>query len=201
MPKDRLEGDKVVVTRNPEYTDRSNEQMAEEIRDASEVSSYEFRDPEPGEAMAHRRSETSSTLWNSRPLLGITAGLLLILAFIAALSTDSWWVVGIGIVLVVAVWGAWTVLIGGGLMAEQEKPDPGRVADLEEAGVLDPEGELNERVAALDSEHGRATRGQTEGWTPASGDNPDITTKDEVDAAQQSPAARAEKRLGRRPSE
>jgi len=201
MPKDRLDGDKVVVTRNPEYSDRANRQIAEEMRDASGAGRFELRDPDPDEKLPRRRSATAATLWNSRPLLGITLGLLLIVGAIAGLATESWIVVALVIVLVVVVWGAGTVLVGGGLMAEQEKPDPGRVADLEADGVLDPEGELNERVAALDSEHGRATRGQTEGWTPASGDNPDVTSKRDVDAAQQSPAARAEKRLGRRPSE
>lgn len=195
MPQDRKEGDKLVVTDNPEYSERANRLMAEELREAVGAPEVERRAAAPGEAAHHRHSEAATTLWNNRPLLGIVTALLILLGAVAALSTESWFVVAGAIVLVIVLWTVYLVGIGG-TMSEHEGPDPGRAAAMEEEGVLDPEGELNERVSAIDSAHGEATRGQTESWTPASGSNPDITDRESYDAAQDTPAARARRRLG-----
>jgi hypothetical protein len=201
MPKDRLEGDKVVVTKNPEYSDRANEIIADEMREAVGAPRVEMREPDAGEKLRHRRSDTTAVFFNNRILLGITGFMLVaVAAFVGVGLTESWWYLPFAVGVALLGFVIFTMLFAQ-TTTEVEKPDPTKVVELEEEGVLDPEGELNERVAALDSDHANATEDQSGQWTPASGGNPDITPKEEVDAAQQTPAARAEKRLGRRPSE
>jgi hypothetical protein len=195
VPKDRLEGDKLVVTENPNYSDRANELMAEELREATGAREVERRPPERGDHVHKRRSETTSALWNARILVGITFVVLVIVGAIASLAVGTWWLLPIAIGLAVLGWVVFLSAFAA-TTAEVESPDPSRAAALEEEGVLDPAGELSERVSGIESPHGDATEDQATNWTPASGSNPDIADDASYGGAQDDLASRAEKREG-----
>ena len=195
MPKDRKDGDKLVVTENPNYTDRANELIAREMQEATGASRVETRPPEPGERLHRKHGDSTSALWNSRILVGITLVILVIVGAIASLASGEWWLLPLAIGLTVLGWVVFLSMFAVTTGAVEE-PDPSRAAALEEEGVLDPAGELNERLASLETSEGAATRDQTTSWTPASGTNPDIADAESYERAQDDPASRARRRQG-----
>jgi hypothetical protein len=177
MAKDELKGDKLYVTRDPTKTERANDLLAEEMREATGASEVQMREPGATrpDAKPERPSSFLAAIWDARILIGLTFGAAIVVGAIIATVTNKWWV----LVLAVLVHGIVASIVIATYVTnatEVEHPDPSVVGELQEEGVLDPDAELNRRMRGLRDAggHAEATAEQQESWTPASGDNPPV---------------------------
>ena len=131
---------------------RSVDALDEAVEDAvghevdEEVSRRALERPAPG---------VVSTLAASKLLVGITLAIAVVVGVMLSLWLDSWWFVVLATAVHVVVTLA-VVTMTLRVTTQVEKPDPGTVASLEEAGVPDPEQKVNEAIRAAEGESGKS---------------------------------------------
>jgi len=108
------------------------------------------REPSPSRERADRRAPTLlAAARGSRLLILITFLVMITIAAIVTVATESWW----ALVAAVVIHGLATIAFLVAVVAtiqQVEQPDPSRAALLEAQGVLDPEREIDERVRRLE---------------------------------------------------
>jgi VIT1/CCC1 family predicted Fe2+/Mn2+ transporter len=120
--------------------------LTEEVREiAGDDAAGRARERLEGGPLRREPRSLRAVLASNRLLLIVSFALAVMLGAIAALALHSWWILAVPLLL----HGALTtvvVMAAGAMTTKAEKPDPVAVARLEEEGVADPEGELDQLV-------------------------------------------------------
>jgi hypothetical protein len=157
--------EKDVVVDDPSLSPEANRALTEEVREA--VGGEKVRVPEhrPPRRMGGGGSRLGATLANHRLTIAITFLVLVCAGVIVSLETGSWWL----LLAAVGVHAAGTFAVAlAALQAttDVEKPAPETVARLEDEGVSNPEGRVNDLVE--DFGGAGAARGTAEVASPGS---------------------------------
>ena len=168
-----------------EPTSRANDVLIEELRDAIGNEALERADLDMEQAVRDSGRAKTPEASRSRLLLAVVGAAGIVVAAAAALALESWIVFVIAIVLH-AIGTAIVVTVAFRSTTDVEKPGPTTVAMLEDEGVDDPEGALNqlvEQASSRDDDGGRAARAAAQ-----SSDRTDQTSSkaDEVARQQES---------------
>jgi len=142
-----------------EPTSRANDALIEELRDAVGDKAVERADLDVERAVRESGRGETPEASRSRLLFAVIGAAGVVVAAAAALALKSWVVFGVAIVLH-AIGTATVVTVAFRATTDVEKPGPATVAMLEDEGVDDPEGALNQLVEQASSrdEGGRAAR-------------------------------------------
>lgn len=139
-----------VEVRDPALSDRANEELTREVREALGRDEVELPPEQAARAGREHPEEHGllDHLWERRIVVGVTLGVAVVVAGVLVLTTGSWWwLPAILLVHVVA-----TVVITGAIIKTTtivESPSSGATAVLQEEGVRDPERELNDQVRSF----------------------------------------------------
>ena len=142
-----------------EPTSRANDALIEELRDAVGDEAVERADLDVERAVRDSGRAKTPEASRSRLLFAVIGAAGIVVAAAAALALESWVVFGVAIVLH-AIGTAIVVTVAFRATTDVEKPGPATVAMLENEGVDDPEGALNQLVEQASSrdEGGRVAR-------------------------------------------
>jgi hypothetical protein len=129
--------------------DRKREVLVEELRQAVGDEAVERADLDFDHALQRQPSSLTAAVRSSGPLLLVVGGALLVVGVVASLALESWIFFGVAIAAHALVA---TVVIGSALAltSDGEKPGPTAEAALEDDGVRDPSGALNDLVEQVE---------------------------------------------------
>jgi hypothetical protein len=139
-----------VEVHDPELSDRANEVLSEEVRQALGTDEVEL----PAEQARHAGREHPEehglfeAIWERRVLVGMALASAIVIAALLVLTTGSWW----WLPAVLVVHAVATVIVTSAIIRTTtlvESPSPGAEAVLQEEGVRDPERALNDQVRSF----------------------------------------------------
>jgi hypothetical protein len=130
---------------SPQISQDARQTLKEELEDAVGSEAVEDTDLDIDRAISERPNTVRAAFAESKLLIVVIGATVLTVAVIAALATESWWLLGVALV-VHGLLTAVVVSITMAMSSEVEKPDPNAVAKLQEEGVDDPEPVLNNLV-------------------------------------------------------
>lgn len=131
--------------------DRKRELLLDELKDAVGEEAVERADLDVDSALERQPSKLGAAFASSRLLLLVGGATLAVVGVIASLALENWLFFAVAI----AVHAVLTVIVVGSALAlttEVEKPAPTVEAALEEEGVSDPSGALNDLVEQVEGE-------------------------------------------------
>lgn len=167
--------------------ERAREELRGELREAvgPQAAERAERHGALDRAIDARRPHTILAAFHqSRALIAIMLFVALVAGAAIALVSGVWWIVFVALALH-AVGTIVVVLTTFSMTSQVESPDPRTAAALEEHGVSDPEGALNEavRVAAETSgdERARQVRDEQRSITPSHESRPARTPRPSED--------------------
>jgi hypothetical protein len=131
--------------------DHAKRLLMDELRDAVGEEAVERADVDVDRAIEGRPRSVRAAFESSRLLLIVVGAVLLVTGVIASLAFESWIFFGLAIAAHAVLTGV-VVFTAFALVGEAEKPAPTTEAQLEEAGVSDPEGALNDLVEQVDEQ-------------------------------------------------
>ena len=130
---------------------KARELLLDELKDAVGEDAVREADVDVDRSISRQPRSLRGAFVSSRLMILVIGGALLVVGVIVALATESWIWFGVAL-LVHAVLSA--VVIGSAFAqtTQIEKPSPTAVTALEEQGVADPEGALNDLVEQVAGE-------------------------------------------------
>jgi hypothetical protein len=134
--------------------DRKRELLVDELKRVVGEDAAERADLDVERALKRRPSRLAPAVRSSRLLLLVAGAALLVVGVIASLALENW----IFFALAIAAHALFSTLVIGSALAlvtDGEKPDPTTEAELEEEGVSDPGGALDDLVEQVE---GRGSR-------------------------------------------
>lgn len=143
--------DNRTIKGDPDLSERSEEILTDELRDATGRDDVRVRAGSPATATAADRTGPAGGLAGAAMPLGIAFAVLVVVGAIIGLATGSWW----ALVAAVAVHAVGTLVIASGavrLTTAVEHVSPDRAAALQEEGIIDPDRALGELVAEVAQE-------------------------------------------------
>ena len=155
---------------------RAKEALVDELRDAVGDDAVDRTDLDLERALGERPGRPKAEANRARLMLAVTGAAGVAVAVVIALALQSWWLL-IPLLALHAL--VTTIVVRTVLRASQdvEKPAPTTQAMLEEDGISDPEGALNDLVAQTAEQEDEQEAGRTraedikrqqESWTPDS---------------------------------
>jgi hypothetical protein len=138
--------------------DRRRELLVEELKEAVGEEAVERADLDVDRALERQPSKLGAAFGSARLLLIVAGAALVVVGVIASLALENWLFFAVAI----AVHAVLTVVVVGSALAlttEVEKPAPTVEAALQDQGVSDPSGALNDLVEQVQGEEeGSRTR-------------------------------------------
>jgi hypothetical protein len=129
----------------PEPNERARRALLDELRETVGDEAVERADVDVDRVLAEQDGRPAGELQRSRLLLAVAAAVGVAVAVAIALALQSWWV----LVPLLALHATVTAIVVRTVFkasSNVEKPAPTTQAMLEEEGVADPEGALNDLV-------------------------------------------------------
>ncbi len=139
-----------VEVHDPALTERANEVLSDEVRQALGRDEVELPAEQARSAGREHPEEHGllDALWERRIVVGISLGVAIVVAAILALTTGSWWLLpAVFIVFLLATFVVTSAIIR--MTTLVESPSSEAAAALQEEGVRDPERELNDQVRSF----------------------------------------------------
>jgi membrane protein implicated in regulation of membrane protease activity len=149
--------------------ERSRELLVDELKDAVGEEAVDRTDLDVDRALDRQPSGLAGAIRSGRLLLIVVGAALLVVGVIASLAFDNWIFFGLAIVAH-AIFTGIVVASALRLTTEVEKPSPTTEAALQDQGVNDPSGALNDLVEQVSEseEGGEREAAQRKSMTPAS---------------------------------
>lgn len=144
--------------------DRKRELLVDELEAAVGAEAVERTDLDVDRALERRRSGLAGAFRSTRLLLLVAGSALLVTGVIASLALENW----VFFAAAIVAHALFTFVVIGSALAmttETEKPSPTAEAALQEEGVSDPSGALNdlvEQVAGEEQDEPTRTAGRHE---------------------------------------
>lgn len=175
-----------VSVADPRLSAHANHRLTEEVRAVVGRDRVRVPADRPHPSRGERPAATTemSMLFSHRLFLGEGAAAVVVIAAIVAVSIGSWWILA-GAVVVLLIALAAVVGLTLSMTNVRERPSPSTVAELEEEGVLDPEGhfsrivaeftedldvgETNQRTVPVEDDPSQAAAEQQSATTPTGG--------------------------------
>jgi hypothetical protein len=152
--------DQRTVKGDPDLSERSEELLTDELREATGRDDVRVRAGSEHETTAADHAGPAGGLAGAAMPLGLAFVVLLVVGAVIGLATGSWW----ALLVALAVHAVGTLVVASGairLTTAVENVSPDRAAALQDEGVVDPDhtlGELVSEVADDDaSEHPAGT--------------------------------------------
>jgi hypothetical protein len=133
--------------------DRRRELLVQELEQVVGAEAVDGASLDVDRAMERRRPSIGAAFESSSLLLVVVGAALVVVGVIASLALESW----LFFALAIAAHALFTVVVVGSafaLTAGAEKPAPTTEAALQEAGVRDPSGALDDLVGQVEESDG-----------------------------------------------
>jgi len=134
--------------------DRKRQLLVEELEEAVGPEAVRDTDLDLDRALDRQPSGLAGAFRSSRLLLLVVGGALVVTGVIASLALDNWIFFAVAI-LAHALFSIAVIGSALALATESEKPSPTAEAELEEEGVSDPSGVLDDLVEQVESRRQR----------------------------------------------
>ncbi len=143
----------------PDNSSTSEDEAADVLqREVEQAVGHDVDDRVTRDAVDQHGSTFMSLVKANRLLITVTFALMVVVGVAASLALGSWWPVLVA-TLAHGTMATIVVTVGLRMTSQVEKPDPSTVARLEDAGLADPEGQMNQAI--------RAAAGEPEGHPEA----------------------------------
>jgi hypothetical protein len=133
--------------------DRKGQLLVDELKQVVGEEAVAQADLDMDRALRRRPSRITPSLASSRLLLIVAGAVLVVVGVIASLAFETWLFFAVAIA-VHALFAVVVVATALTMVTEGEKPAPTTEAQLEEEGVSDPSGALDDLVEQVESQGG-----------------------------------------------